>query len=63
MDEEPLLTSREVCARLGVGKATVTRYGKVGILTRVVWQRRPRRVGYRLSEVEARQREFDHGGV
>lgn len=60
MDEE-LLTWREVAALMRVTKATVERYGKVGLLTRVVWQRRPRRVGYRLSEVQARQQEAEHG--
>ena len=57
--EELLLSWREVAALLHVTKATVERYGKLGILTRVVWQERPRRVGYRRSEIETRQQEVE----
>lgn len=60
--DERLLTWREVALYLGVCKATVERYGKLGILTRVTWQEKPRRVGYRLSEVQARQLEIELRG-
>jgi DNA-binding transcriptional MerR regulator len=59
LTDDTLLTTREVMRLLGVSKNTVQRYGKVGLLTKI----RPsdRVVRYWLSEVEARQKEWDDG--
>ena len=59
--DDVLLSEQELRVRLGVGRETIGRYARRGMLTRVVVQESPRRVKYRLAEVTARQEEVERG--
>jgi predicted site-specific integrase-resolvase len=57
--DDVMLTAKQVAKRLGVTLNTVHRYAKVGILTRHKYSAKV--VRYRLSEIEARQKEWADG--
>jgi predicted site-specific integrase-resolvase len=59
--DDELLSGGELRRHLGVGRETVLRYVRRGVLTPVVVQEKPRRVKFRLSEVQARQEEVERG--